>query len=98
MKLNKFLSLSVVSMVILFLSTGHVLRAATVDGNLRVEVITAYNLVVDSNAGTPSSYAPQSAYVGATFHNDGETPITDLIANIGDYAANTPGNLPFPRG
>lgn len=34
--------------------------AAVRDGALRVEVITAYNLVVDSNAGTPSSYAPRS--------------------------------------
>jgi len=72
-------------------------RAALRDGALRVEVITAYNLVVDSNAGTPASYAPRSAYIGATFHNDGTVPLTDLIARIGDYkggAGDTPGIYP----
>ncbi|MDA3926728.1 MAG: GEVED domain-containing protein [Kiritimatiellae bacterium] len=83
-----------VAVVIVFVG---ILNAATVDGNLRVEVVTAYNLVVDSNAGTPSSYAPRSAYVGAAFHNDGTTAITDLIANIGNYNGGTgatPGIYP----
>ena len=35
--------------------------AAVSAGALRMEVVCAYNLVVDSNAGTPSSYAPKSA-------------------------------------
>lgn len=71
--------------------------AATSDGALRVEVITAYNLVVDSNAGTPSSYAPRSAYIGVTFHNDGTAPLTDLFAYIGNYVGgtnSTPGIYP----
>lgn len=69
----------------------------TASGALRVEVITAYNLVVDSNAGTPSSYAPRSAYIGATFYNDGSVPLTDLVARIGDYkggVGDTPGLYP----
>ncbi|MDD5705997.1 MAG: SdrD B-like domain-containing protein [Kiritimatiellae bacterium] len=77
-----------------FVSTA---RAATQDGALRVEVITAYNLVVDSNAGTPASYAPRSAYIGVTFHNDGSVPLTDLVANIGNYndgVSPTPGIYP----
>jgi len=79
------------------LGWGASLRAATKDGALRVEVITAYNLVVDSNAGTPSSYAPRSAYVGVTFHNDGDTPLTDVFAYIGNYndgIESTPGIYP----
>jgi len=76
---------------------GQTLRAGTTDGALRVEMITAYNFVVDSNAGTPSSYAPRSAYLGATFHNDGSVPLTDILARIGDYqggAGDTPGLYP----
>lgn len=70
---------------------------ATADGSLRVEVITAYNLIVDSNAGTPASYAPRSAYIGVTLYNDGSVPLTDVFAYIGNYtggASNTPGIYP----
>ena len=73
------------------------LGASTQDGPLRVEVITAYNLIVDSNAGTPSSYAPRSAYIGVTFHNDGTTDLTDVFACIGNYNDGTdptPGIYP----
>lgn len=70
---------------------------ATADGSLRVEVITAYNLIIDSNAGTPASYAPRSAYIGVTLYNDGSAPLTDVFAYIGNYtggASNTPGIYP----
>lgn len=72
-------------------------RAATRDGALRVEVVSAYNLVVDSNAGTPSSYAPRAATIGVTLHNDGASDLTDIFARIGDYddgVAPTPGVYP----
>ena len=71
--------------------------SAQTDGALRVEIICAYNFVVDSNAGTPSSHAPKSAYVGAVFHNDGSVALTDLIARIGNYNGgvnSTPGIYP----
>jgi len=68
--------------------------AANPDGALRVDIITAYNLVVDSNAGTPSSYAPESASIAATFCNDGDTPLTNVWAYIGDLGAGTPGIYP----
>ncbi len=64
------------------------------DGSLRIEIITAYNLVVDSNAGTPASYAPESAYLGAKFCNDGDAPLTNVWAYIGNYDAGTPGIYP----
>ena len=67
------------------------------DGALRVEVITAYNLVVDSNVESPSTYAPRAAYLGATFHNDGATTISNVYAYIGDHidgVADTPGIYP----
>ena len=68
--------------------------AGNPDGDLRVEIITAYNLVVDSNAESPSTYAPKSAYIGAKFCNDGTEPLTNVWAYIGDYAAGTPGTYP----
>lgn len=73
-------------------------RGAKTDGALRVELITAYNLVVDSNAGTPSSYAPRSAYVGVRFFNDGSGTLSDVIACIGDFkggVGSTPGLYPL---
>ena len=74
--------------------SGESALAANPDGDLRVEIITAYNLIVDSNAGTPSSYAPESAYIGAKFYNDGTEPLTNVWAYIGDLAAGTPGTYP----
>lgn len=70
--------------------------AGAADGSaqLRIEVISAYNLVVDSNVESPSTYAPRSAYLGAIYHNDGTNPLTDVWAYIGDYAAGTPGTYP----
>ena len=69
-------------------------QAANPSGDLRIEILTAYNLVVDSNAGTPSSYAPESAYIGAKFYNDGTNALTNVWAYIGDYTAGTPGTYP----
>lgn len=69
------------------------LFAALTDGALRVEIVTAYNLVVDSNAGT----SPKSAYIGVTYHNDGSVPLTDLVAHVGNYnggTGSTPGVYP----
>ncbi len=63
-------------------------------GDLRVEIVTAYNLVVDSNAESPSTYAPKSAYIGAKFCNDGAEPLTNVWAYIGDLDAGTPGTYP----
>ena len=74
--------------------SGESALAANPDGDLRVEIITAYNLIVDSNAGTPSSYAPESAYIGAKFYNDGTNALTNVWAYIGNYDAGTPGTYP----
>ena len=60
-------------------------RGANPDGDLRIELISSYNLIVDSNAGTPSSYAPSAVYLGATFHNDGTNALTNVWAYMGVY-------------
>ena len=41
-------------------------------GVLSVEIVNGYNLVVDSNVTAPSTYAPRSAYIGATVCNTGD--------------------------
>ncbi len=68
--------------------------AANPDGDLRIEVATAYNLVVDSNVESASTYAPRSAYLSATYYNDGTNTLEDVWAYIGDYTNNTPGIYP----
>lgn len=71
--------------------------AANPSGDLRIEVIAAYNLVVDSNVESPSTFAPRSAYLGAKFHNDGTNDLKNVFAYIGNYlggTSNTPGIYP----
>lgn len=71
--------------------------AANPSSGLRVEISAAPNFVVDSNVGSPSSYAPRAAYIGATFYNDGTNNLTDVFANIGNYnggVGSTPGIYP----
>ncbi len=73
-------------------------------GTLSVESIAAYNLVVDSNATAPSTYAPNVATVAGRFCNTGDADLTNLYGYIGDFAAGTPGQYPrrdsatFPVG
>ncbi len=72
-------------------------QAANPSGSLRVELLSAYNLVVDSNAESPSSQAPHAAYLGVRIHNDGAETLTDVFAYIGDFGDgvnSTPGVYP----
>jgi uncharacterized repeat protein (TIGR01451 family) len=59
------------------------------DGALRIEIQSAYNLVVDSNVSSPSTYAPTSFSVGAKVCNDGTTALNDVVVNIGTYTNTT---------
>lgn len=63
-------------------------------GQLSVRFNAPYNVVVDSNVCSPSTYAPQVATVGAGFCNTGDAPLTDVVGRIGDYTAGTPGAYP----
>ncbi|MCA9933015.1 MAG: DUF11 domain-containing protein, partial [Anaerolineales bacterium] len=64
------------------------------DANLTVSINTAYNLVVDSNVSSPSTYAPRAATVYGTFCNEGTTTLTNVYGYIGDYTSDTPGIYP----
>ncbi len=69
-------------------------QAVTIDGALRMEMITAYNLVVDSNIETPAGKSPSAAHMGVKIYNDGPTALTNVVVNIGNMTApgvGTPG-------
>lgn len=76
-------------------STLPAVQAANPDGNLKIEVITAYNFIVDSNVTTPATHAPKSATIGAKVCNTGGTDMTGVTAYVGDFkgtvASSTPG-------
>ncbi|MGD8968958.1 MAG: hypothetical protein PVI07_15740 [Anaerolineae bacterium] len=83
----------------LWLLQGSPARADSgADGALTVEIGTAYNLVVDSNVESPSTYAPSVATVFGRFCNTGTTALTDVWVCIGDYdydnLTGTPGTYP----
>ncbi|WP_420631305.1 SdrD B-like domain-containing protein [Candidatus Leptofilum sp.] len=59
-----------------------------------VEILGAYNYVVDSNVESPSTYAPSVATVAGEFCNTGTTALTDVQGYIGDATAGTPGLYP----
>ncbi len=93
----------VVALAGLFLAlTPRSAGAANPAGDLRIEVLAAYNLVVDSNVESPSTYGPRSAMMGAQICNDGANALTNAFAFIGDYDPNgdtnpvdsTPGVYP----
>ncbi|MCI5195182.1 MAG: hypothetical protein D3919_02915, partial [Candidatus Electrothrix sp. AW5] len=74
-------------------------KAANPDptGKLRIEIIAAYNLVVDSNVTAPPTYAPKAATLGAKICNDGDKTLYDVHAYIGNYidgGTSTPGTYP----
>ncbi|WPD23018.1 MAG: SdrD B-like domain-containing protein [Candidatus Electrothrix scaldis] len=69
-------------------------QAANPDGDLRIEIISAYNLVVDSNVTTPATYAPEAATLGAKVCNDGTEVMNEVQVYIGNYATKTPGTYP----
>jgi hypothetical protein len=79
------------------LSAAMPLSSSWAAGNLTVEIISAYNLVVDSNITTPATYAPSAATVGAKICNTDDVAVTDVHAYIGDYkggVGDTPGTYP----
>lgn len=71
-------------------------HAATTDGALRMEVITAYNFVVDSNIESPAGKSPSAAHLGVKIFNTGPTTLTNVVVNIGELtnpatSTGTPG-------
>lgn len=64
---------------------------------LSIEILAGYNLVVDSNVESPSTYAPSVATVGARFCNTGANTLTDVSGYIGNFVDgvnDTPGVYP----
>ena len=69
-------------------------QPAAAAGVLTVEVVAGYNLVVDSNVESPSTYAPSVATVMGAFCNTGDTDLTGVQGFIGNFSAGTPGLYP----
>jgi uncharacterized repeat protein (TIGR01451 family) len=63
-------------------------------GTLSVRINAPYNLIVDSNVCSPSTYAPQVATIGVGYCNTGDAPLTDVVGYIGNFSARTPGTYP----
>ena len=69
-------------------------QAAVVTDGLDVEIIAAYNLVVDSNVMSPSTKQPVVATVIGKFCNtDPSDTLTNVVGYIGDYGGDGPGEL-----
>ncbi len=68
-------------------------------GPLKVEVVTAYNFVVDSNVESPSTNGPSAAHLAVKVTNTGAVPMTNVVVNMGDLLdtgtwTGTPGVFP----
>ena len=86
-----------VAPLLALLGSAHA-QAANPSGQLRIEVNTAYNVIVDSNVETPATYAPQAFFMSAKIWNDGTNDLTGVFAYTGSYS-NGNNDLPgsFPR-
>jgi hypothetical protein len=61
--------------------------------DLSIEPLVAYNLVVDSNVLSPSSYGPSAATFGAKYCNTGSGNLTNVWSYIGNYDSDYNGTL-----
>jgi uncharacterized repeat protein (TIGR01451 family) len=87
----------IVALLLVFAAASPASAGEAASGALRLEVIAAPNLVVDSNIGTPNSQSPYGAYIGARIWNDGATDLTNVMVCIGNYNGgtnSTPGIYP----
>lgn len=66
-------------------------RGSAYAAGISVEIRAGYNLVVDSNVLSPSTYAPSVATVMGRFCNTTGSTQTNVFAYIGNFGANTPG-------
>jgi hypothetical protein len=75
-------------------------QSANAQTGLTVEILAPYNLVVDSNVSSPSTYAPSVATVAGKFCNTSGLPMTNVVGYIGNYdgASSTYGVYPEDSG
>lgn len=66
--------------------------ARAADGDLQVSIIAGYNLVVDSNVQSPSTYGPSVATVIGKFCNTSSSTLPNVTASIGNYVDGTAAN------
>lgn len=66
----------------------------TAQTGLSVEILAGYNLVVDSNVQSPSTYGPSAATVAGRVCNNTGGDVDNVVLNIGNATALTPGIYP----
>jgi hypothetical protein len=93
MSIFRFLKYAIASLFTL--GTLFAALAANPDGDLRIDVVTAYNLVVDQNIESSGNYSPGAFYIGAKICNDGLNDLADVVVRAGDFLAGTPGIYPI---
>ena len=92
---SKIRAFAIALLVAISFCLGSEAHGANPTNGLRIELITAYNLVVDSNVESPSTYAPRAAFIGAKIHNDStNVALTNVFVSVGNYTNNTPGTYP----
>ena len=87
-------SLARVGLAPLALALALAAPSAHAAGSISIEFNAGYNLVVDSNVCSPSTYAPEIATNGVGFCNYGDAKLTDVVAYVGDVSTGTPGVYP----
>ncbi|MBN2550005.1 MAG: hypothetical protein JXB15_12655, partial [Anaerolineales bacterium] len=90
-------SMALLSLAALFILGIMLYRYNTAQavGGLTVQIIAGDNLVVDSNAQSPSTYAPSVATVAGKFCNENpSTTLYNVWGYIGDYTSGTAGIYP----
>ncbi|MFZ6026504.1 MAG: SdrD B-like domain-containing protein [Chloroflexota bacterium] len=79
--------------IAVLVSALHVYRSArAADGDLQVSIIAGYNLVVDSNVTSPSTYSPSVATVIGKFCNTSTATLPNVVGYIGNYVDGTAAN------
>jgi hypothetical protein len=93
-----FLAMIIALVVALLVSAG---MTQAQSGGLNVDLygangqpLNAYNLVVDSNVESPSTYGPSVATVIARFCNESGATMDNVWGYIGDFTNDTPGIYP----
>ncbi|HRY34133.1 MAG TPA: SdrD B-like domain-containing protein [Bacteroidales bacterium] len=67
--------------------------------DLQIEIITAYNFIVDNNIESPAGIPLRAAHIGARFCNTSADTLVNVFAYVGDYTGpvgngGTPGIYP----
>ena len=87
----------VIAIMIAILTPTPSFAACTNNSDISINIVTAYNFIVDNNVETPAGTPLKSAYVGAEFCNTTADTLVNVTFNIGEHTGGgngTPGIYP----